>query len=357
MAFTTKDASDYLVDGLDNALRVKLGYDSTGNTLRFGLIGATRQGNAEYLAALNTANGGDMVDGDGAVIPGTAFNSMSGLLKGKWLLGQDGDQDLTFSMSRTDSDLDDTTVAQTGGAVASAFGTADVPIIDDTLSLTWHDAMAQSLFWDVTAQLSHTSTMAEKQDFSLAMYCSPGQFSVPCDSSYGYSTTAIRLENTADLSSGLWQNFLITGVQLTAQDRTADSSVGDLAFHPEGTDNTLGVYMQGEFVWNDTLPLIPGIRVDSSTITPGVGAKLAGARAIGHCVFAQTGGNVSIDGVSFDFWHIGADRVDADLGRALLFGSGSHVAGASAQPQPAEGRGNNHGAWLGLAIPGGAARR
>jgi hemoglobin/transferrin/lactoferrin receptor protein len=82
------------------------------------VILATRKGNAEFLGAINLSNGGDVEDGGGNVLPGTAFSSMSGLVKGKLALGDDGDQSLTFALSRTDSDLDDTSVAQTGGDVS-----------------------------------------------------------------------------------------------------------------------------------------------------------------------------------------------------------------------------------------------
>ena len=277
VAFTTKDASDFLVAGADNALQVKLGYDSNGDTLRAGAIYATRQGNAEYLLALNNASGGDMVDGAGEIIPGTAFNSMSGLLKGTWVLGDDADQSITFSMSRTDSDLDDTAVAQTGGAAASQFGTADIHTIDDTVSLTYNNAASDNPWLNLTAQLSYTDTTADKDNFLYGFLCAPGRNAVLCDSSYGYSTTSLKVENTADLSTGLWENYLIAGVQWTGQERTASSSVGDLAFHPEGTADTTGVYLQGEFVWNEKLTLIPGLRADFSTITPGRGAVLAGS--------------------------------------------------------------------------------
>lgn len=277
--FTTKDASDFLVEGSDSVVRLKAGYDSNGNATRLGLVFATQQGNAEYLGSINTSNGGDMVDGAGTVLPGTAFSSMSGLLKGTWGLGNDDDQSLTFALSRTDSDLDDTSVAQTGGATGVFFGTADIHTIDDTVSLTYANAYATNPLLDLTVQLSYTDTSAEKDNFSLGMACAPGRNAVLCDSSYGYSTTSLKVENTADLSTGLWENALIMGVQLTGQGRTAESLVGDLAFHPEGTDDTVGVYLQGEFVWNDKLTLIPGIRADFGTITPGTGAELAGGKA------------------------------------------------------------------------------
>jgi hemoglobin/transferrin/lactoferrin receptor protein len=277
VAFTTKDASDFIPEDKTATLRFKSAYDSNGNGNKQSLIFATKQGGAEYLGALNYSTGNDVKDGAGNVLPGTAHDSVSGLLKGTWALGEE--QSLTLSMSRTDSDLDDTVVAQTGGAAVAGFGTADVHTIDDTVALTWKNPMSESALWDVSATLSFTNTQVEKDDFSLGSMCAPGRTIVLCDSEYGYKTTSLRLENTADLSAGAWENFLTFGVQVSQQIRSASSIAGAMAFHPEGKDNKLGAYVQGEFVWNDRLTLIPGVRVDFGDVTPSAAAIAAGGTA------------------------------------------------------------------------------
>lgn len=274
--FTTKDASDFLDEGETAALQVKGGYESQGDGFRQGLIYATRRGNAEFLAALNHSKSGDKTDGAGAVIAGTAHESWSGLLKGTFDLGQDGDQTLTLSASRTDTDLEDALVAQTGGAAVAGFGTSDIHTVDDTLSVTWRNAFSANPLLDLSVQLSYTDTSAAKDNFSLGAMCAPGRTQVLCDSDYGYATTTLKVENTADLSFGAWDNRLITGVQLSEQTRSATSSVGALAFHPEGKDRKLGVYAQGEFIWDDRLTIVPGVRADFGKITPGAGAVAAG---------------------------------------------------------------------------------
>ncbi|WP_323006446.1 TonB-dependent receptor domain-containing protein [Pseudorhodobacter sp.] len=277
VAFTTKDASDFIPEDKTTTLRFKSAYDSNGNGSKQSLIFATKQGGAAYLGALNYSTGKDVKDGAGKVLPGTAHENVSGLLKGTWALGEE--QSLTLSMSRTDSDLDDTVVAQTGGAAVAGFGTADVHTIDDTVALTWKNPVSDSTFWDVSAALSFTNTRVEKDNFSFGSMCAPGRSIVLCDSAYGYKTTSLRLENTADLSAGAWENFLTFGVQVSQQTRSASSIAGPLAFHPEGKDNKLGAYVQGEFVWNDRLTLIPGVRVDFGDVTPSAAAIAAGGAA------------------------------------------------------------------------------
>lgn len=277
VAFTTKDASDFIPEDKTTTLRFKTGYDSNGNGRKQSLILATKQGGAEYLAALNSSTGTDVTDGAGNVLPGTAHDSLSGLLKGTWAIGEE--QTLTLSLSRTDSDLEDTVVAQTGGSAVAGFGTADIHSVDDTVALTWHNPVSTSALWDVSATLSLTDTQVKKDNFSFAALCGPGRTIILCDSEYRYKTTSLRLENTADLSAGLWENYLTAGVQLSEQTRSASSSAGPMAFHPEGIDRKLGAYVQGEFVWNDRLTLTPGLRVDFGDLTPSAAAIAAGGAA------------------------------------------------------------------------------
>lgn len=277
--FTTRDASDFLEEGETRALRFSSTYDSNGDGVKLGIISATRAGNAEYLAGFNVSRGNDKVDGSGNRLAGTAYDGWSGLLKGRWYLGAEEEQSLTLTLSRTDSDLDDTPVAQTGGATVGAFGLHDLHAVDDTVTLAWRHEFRDNPLLDVTAQLSFTDTSVEKDNFSLGASCAPGTFQVLCDSSYGYVTTSLKLENTADLSAGAWENFLTVGIQASEQQRTATSRLGALGFHPEGTDRRIGLYAQGEFTYGERLTIIPGIRVDMGKQAPGTAAAAAGALA------------------------------------------------------------------------------
>ena len=281
VAFTTKDASDFLADGETTALRFKGSYASNGDGLGLGVIYAQRAGNAEFLASLHKSQGDEKKDGGGRILAGTGFDSASGLLKGKWAFGNDDDQDLTLSFSRTDTKLEDSPVAQTGGAAfIPGFGTADIHSVDDTFTATYHNGFSGNDLLDLTVQLSWTNTDVSKRDFSFGFLCAPGRMSVLCDSDFAYSTTALKIENTSNLSGGDWENFLTFGMQLSEQNRKATSSVGALDFHPEGTDTKLGVYAQGEFTWNEKLVLIPGVRVDFGDRTPSAATAAAGATGV-----------------------------------------------------------------------------
>lgn len=282
VAFTTKDASDFIGEGETSALRFKGGYETNGDVAKLGVIYAHRAGNADFLLSLNASHGGDKVDGAGTVLAGTGHEAISGLAKVKLTFGNDDDQTLTFALSRTDSDLDNAAVAQTGGATTiPSFGFADVRAVDDTATLTWNNRFAANDLLDLTVQLSRTDTSVSKSNFTGSpLTCAVGTFQVLCPADYGYVTTTLKVENTADLSTGDWQNFLTFGVQLSEQERTATSSIGPLGFHPEGTDRKLGVYAQGEFIWNERLTLIAGLRADFGERTPSAATAALGGVSV-----------------------------------------------------------------------------
>lgn len=271
VAFTTKDASDYLVDGQDHTLRLKANGATNGDVLGGGLIYAQRAGNAEFLAALNTTEGDTLKDGAGDDILGTAHKSWSALFKAGIHFGNDNDQSLKFSWARTDTDLKGTQVVQTGGSsFFPVFGVHDLHTIDDTVTLTYGHDFAGNDLLDLSVQLSYTNQKAEKSNFRDGMAsCGPGTLAILCDSNYGYETVALKIENVSDLSGGAWENYLTLGFQTSEQKRTAGTTAGgNFAFHPEGTDRRNAIYAHGEFTWNERLTLISGVRVEFGERVP-----------------------------------------------------------------------------------------
>jgi len=285
--FTTRDASDFLSDGSTTALRFRTGFESNGEGLLGSVIYATRFGeNAEFLAALNYSTGDDIVDGSGDEIAGSAFNRASGLLKGTWRFGNDQDQSVRLSFSRTDGTLDETVVAQTGdgpptsvtgrpGAV-EIFGTADIETLDDTFVLGYRHEGADNPWLDLDVTLSYTNTEVEKRDFSQSALCGPGTRLVLCDNDANYQTWSLRAQNTVEFGGGAWENFLTFGAQIYRQERRAEATLGPMPFHPEGEDDRIALFAQGEFILNDRLTLVPGLRVERSQRTPSEAAVAQG---------------------------------------------------------------------------------
>ncbi|WP_273522538.1 TonB-dependent receptor domain-containing protein [Rhodosalinus sediminis] len=260
--FTTKDAADFLAPGETGALRFSGDYASNGDGAGAGVIFATRpREGAEFLFALNRDTSGDIEDGDGATLPGTDFDRLSGLVKGTFRFGEVQDQALRLSYSRTEGDQEDTAVAQTGGPVGG-FGTSDFESRDETAVVAYSHAGAGNPWLDLEVTLSWSDTEVVKDDFSAGMACAPGFTQVLCDNEAAYETVTLKAENTVAFGGGAWENYLTFGAQLSEQERTATSSVGAMSFHPEGTDTRAALYAQGEFIHESGLTLIPGLRLE-----------------------------------------------------------------------------------------------
>lgn len=275
--FTTMDAGDFLTAEEQGMVRGKLAYDPNGEGMVGTLTFAQTYGeNADVIASFSRSSSGDMKDGAGETIQATEGERWSALVKGNYRFGAAMDQRLTLSFSRTDSDLEGAAVAQTGGAVASAFGTSDLHAIDDTVTLTYAHEGSDNPWLDLEVQLSYSATSTERHNFSLGTMCRTGTFQVLCPNTADYETTALKVENTVEMSAGAWENYLTLGAKLSHQERTATSSVGALAFLPGGTEDKLGLYIQGEFIWNGRLTITPGLRMDRSWLSPDASATAAG---------------------------------------------------------------------------------
>ena len=266
--FTTKDAADFLSAGNDNALRFKLGYDSNGKGWLGSAIFARRfDERFEVIGNLNYRTADEYKDGDGNHVKGSDAEAWSGLVKGTYRF--DEAQSLRFSWQRTQSDIDESPVVRTGGgAIVDAFGYVDRNVTDDTFLLAYENDAPDNPWLDLTLTLGYSDTRVEQSNATMGYMCAfGGSLEVMCDTTYAYETFVAKAENTFELSGGDWDNYLTIGAQYTHQDRVADSD-GTLSFHPEGTDQKIGLYAQGEFIWRDRLTLIPGLRADFGETEP-----------------------------------------------------------------------------------------
>ena len=271
--FTTKDAADFLTDGRTSAVRTKLSFGSNGNSQLASVIMANDWGDFETIAAFNWRTSDDYKDGDGNTVLATGGESLSGLIKGTWHLG---DNTVRLSFQQWQSSLDDSPLAATGGnSNVGIFGLTDRDTTDRTVVLSWENHFEGINWLNLRAQVSMSDTTVSQsnhQDTSgFGLACAAGTFAVLCDAEYGYKTWNLKVENSADFAFGDWTNHLTTGIEYTRTDRTAETSIGALGFHPEGVDKKTGVYVQSEFVWRERLTLVPGLRVDFVSRKAGAG--------------------------------------------------------------------------------------
>jgi hemoglobin/transferrin/lactoferrin receptor protein len=261
---TTKDASDFLEPGQTGAVKLKSTYDSNGDGFLGSVIWAQRlTETTDFLFSGNYRSSGKISTATGAVISGSDFAAWSGLAKVTHRFADDNEQTLRLTYQQWNSDANDTDYSQTG--TLSSFGTIDRHISDKTATLSYENPAADNPWLDLKFSLSYSDTTVRQEDASMPVAASP----LFLPGTYAYRTWSGRLENTFDQSGEGFENHFTFGMQLSSQNRIANTDNGsDLSFHPQGTDTKLGLYAQDEFVWNDRLTLIPGIRGDFVWQTP-----------------------------------------------------------------------------------------
>ena len=278
--FTTKDASDFIADGQSGVLRLKGGFNSNANGWLGSVLLAQRLGeNAEFLLAGNYRKSDAYQTGAGTVVRSSDFSAWSGLAKGTFKVGDEGT--LRVSYQHWDSNAANQDYAQVG--TQTMFGTVDRHVVDKTAVVSYENPLSDNDWIDLKVAASFSDTTVNQTNASGIAAGVAGPFATTCatsllfcDTTYGYRTWQLDVRNTAEWHGDNWDNFLTFGWQTAYQMRTAQpitvgGTPGSINFHPEGTDVKTGIYVQNEFIWDERLTIIPGMRIDWRTLTPGAG--------------------------------------------------------------------------------------
>jgi hemoglobin/transferrin/lactoferrin receptor protein len=273
--FTTKDASDFIKEGYTGALRVKGGFTDNGTgTLTSAILAQQVNDTFEVLAAGNWRRSDDFTKADGTVLDGSAFDSFSGLLKGKAYFGDNDEQSLTASYQRLLSAADQTRLSQTGLMPGDPFGFVDLDVTDQTFVLAWENPDSDNPWVDLNVALSFSDTLNQQRNHRAVRNgpltnAPSGTFA---DSDYQYRSWQLKADNTLEWVGDEFENFLTFGVQASTQDRIViqpnNPSADPFSTHPQGTENKLGLFAQDEFVWDDRLTVIAGLRGDFHAVEP-----------------------------------------------------------------------------------------
>ena len=276
--FVTKDASDFIADGDTGALRLKGGFNSNRNGWLGSVVFAQRMSpDAEFLLSGNFRRADPYVTGNGTEIRSSDFSAWSGLAKGTFNVGEEGR--LRLSYQQWDSDADDQDYAQVG--TESLFGTVDRHVVDRTGVVSYENPFSDNDWLDVKVSASYSDTRVDQTDATgnprFGLTCATSLLF--CDTEYGYRTWQFNVQNTSAWRGENWENFLTYGWQTAYQVRTAEpitlaGTPGGINFHPEGTDLKTGVFVQNEFVWDERLTIIPGLRLDWHRLSPGTSTGL-----------------------------------------------------------------------------------
>lgn len=264
--FTTKDASDYLTEDQNGALKLKGSYDSNSNGyLGSGILAMRLSNYAEFLVSGNYRTADEFSDGDGMAIEGSDFTTPNGLAKGTFYLDENKERKVQVSYSQFTSDQKNQAYSQL--QPTGFFGTVDRVVNNKQAQISYEDAATDNPWLDLKLTLSYNNITNEQSNASLGTFSNIGQ-----DSTYGYESYQFLGQNTFEWSGDTFENYLIVGGQLIQQERTT-ATADPLGHHPEGTDFQAGFFVQNEFIWNERLTLIPGVRVDYQ--------KLSGNNSVG----------------------------------------------------------------------------
>lgn len=277
--FVTKDAADFIRDGDSTALRLKGAYESNGDGYLGSAIMAHRfNDNLEFLLTGNYRGSDDFRLGNGMPLVGSEFTAWSGLAKATARFGDNNEQVLRFSYQQWQSNADDQTYTQTG--YIPIFGTVDRDVADKTAIISYENPVSDNPWLDIKASVSYSNTTVKQRNGSLT---GPGTNIIDAD--YGYETFQANLQNTSEFRGDNWENFLTYGFQASHQKRVGRSlTTSVINTHPQGIDNKLGLFVQDEFVWDDRLTVIAGVRGDFVRREPD--STVVGGRTITDVAFS-----------------------------------------------------------------------
>lgn len=288
--FVTKDASDFIKDGHTGALRVKTQYDSNGNgTLVSGVLAHTINDTFDILAAGNWRRANEFTYANGTVAPGTDFTSLSGLLKGTARFGENDEQVLRLSYQRWNSNDPNASYVQTqiDPAFNALFGNINRDVTDDTFIIAYENPAEDNPWLDLNVQLSYSNTQNKQTGSTSTLPRTTASTWILDDTNYVYRTYQLKADNTVEWTGDNFENFFTFGFQASHQDRLAERDPvvrPRLLSHPEGVENKLGLFAQNEFIWDDRLTIISGVRADFSHIAPS--SAITGARDISNQAYS-----------------------------------------------------------------------
>lgn len=273
--FTTKDPSDFIAADKTGAVKLKESFDSNGlGTLTSGVIAHRVNETFEVLAAGNWRRNENITHANGTIFDGSAINSLSGLIKGVARFGDNDEQTIKASYQHFSAGADQMAYAQTGVVPGTQFGYTDRHVTDKTAIIEWSNPASDNSWLDYTMSLSYSDTLNAQRNHRAAINGPLTNAAAPhtfADSDFEYKTLQFKGENTVEWLADDFENFFTFGLQASSQDRSVffpAAPATNVSTHPNGNEKKLGLFSQDEFIWNDRLTLIGGMRVDGHWVTP-----------------------------------------------------------------------------------------
>ncbi|WP_341873562.1 TonB-dependent receptor [Roseibium denhamense] len=158
----------------------------------------------------------------------------------------------------------------------TTFGNVDRTVTDQTAIAGYENAFTGNNLLDFKAQVSWSDTRVKQSNMDPVCFGpTTCVYAFGLNSEYSYETWQGKADNvsTFDLGSD-WMAYVTTGLDAQYQERRNPRDMGAYtqsgsATHPEGETKNMGGFVQTEFVWNDRVTLIPGMRIDYGNVSIG----------------------------------------------------------------------------------------
>lgn len=268
--FETKDGADFLKPDETWAVSTTGRYETNGDGWTTSAVGAYRFGDAaDIIANLVWRDYGDYRDGDGDRVAGTAFDVLSGMLKGtvrptefsELQLGWIGtDDSWTEGGNRYEADLNQNTFTGRYNVTDP-----DRPWLDLNISAAYTEAGLVQTYLQPTTQY-HPIT-------GLPIVIPAG-----AQTSYDLATTGFDVWNTSRFdTAGLSHELTYGGDWLSDDVVTANAAGGADVYTPSGRRTVWGAYVQDKITYDTWLEIVGAVRYDNYELD-GTGANTEGDR-------------------------------------------------------------------------------
>lgn len=274
VSLETKDGADFLDPGQTFGGDQKLEYRSNGEGVESTtFLAFSPDAQFDGLIGFIYDENDFMSDGNGDVIAGTRITEQNVMAKGTYRFGASDAHEIEGAFIRYSGEADDQLLDVID--LGTTFGRVDRQVTDTTAFVKYNYAPPENDLIDLTVQLSYAKSENEITDFVVPPPASPfgpqpADILELFDVDYAYETKALRVENTAQFFGDQFENYLTFGIDISQQDRISTrATAANAEFQPEGVTDTTGVFAQNEFIWDDSLTVLAGARVDFQQIEPG----------------------------------------------------------------------------------------
>jgi hemoglobin/transferrin/lactoferrin receptor protein len=266
----TIDASDLTFGEIGFKARQTVELTSNGDGVTSSTILAWQPtDNLEFIANYTYRELDEQIDGDGDIIGSSGFELPTGLVKGRYTFGQNNDQSVTFSYSRTATDESDV-LYDTFITTTDIFGNVDRETTSETASLQYAFAPVDNDLIDLTVTLSYANQEIDQEYVPGSSSCEtdPGSCGFPfpaggfdtVNADHQYETTKLNVSNTSLFRTGSLDHSLLAGVELIRKERL------DASAAPGGTDDRVAVFAVDEIQIGDAWTITPAVRYETSSI-------------------------------------------------------------------------------------------